>query len=54
MFHLLCRVQVRQEYITGHVVILERGEVSDDQVTAIIQLAALQIKSNDQVQMPTQ
>ncbi|XP_072168442.1 unconventional myosin-XV-like [Diadema setosum] len=46
--------QVRQDYIAGHLVILEDGQLQDDLISSIIHLAALQIKANDQVQLPTQ
>eukprot|EP00057_Strongylocentrotus_purpuratus_P022213 XP_011676687.1 PREDICTED: unconventional myosin-XV isoform X1 [Strongylocentrotus purpuratus] len=46
--------QVRQDYISGNLVILQHGELTDDLLTTIIQLAAYQIKANDQVQLPTQ
>lgn len=51
---LLDRDQVRQDYISGNLVILRHGELTDDLLTTIIQLAAYQMKANDQVQLPTQ
>ncbi|XP_041473142.1 unconventional myosin-XV-like isoform X3 [Lytechinus variegatus] len=46
--------QIRQDYISGNMVILKNGELTEEQLNTIIHLAAYQMKSNDQVQLPTQ